>query len=66
MPNTAQPPAEIAATIRLVRGQRVLLDVDLAQVYGVTTKRPMSRFGATAIDSPRISLSSLQIRILQL
>jgi len=39
MPNTAQPPAEIAATIRLVRGQRVLLDVDLAQVYGVTTKR---------------------------
>ena len=39
MPKSAQPPAEIAATIRLVRGQRVLLDVDLALVYGVTTKR---------------------------
>jgi hypothetical protein len=39
MPKSAQPPAEIAATICLVRGQRVLLDVDLALVYGVTTKR---------------------------
>ncbi|MDP2326329.1 MAG: ORF6N domain-containing protein [Gammaproteobacteria bacterium] len=39
MPKPAQPPAEIAATIRVVRGQRVLLDVDLALVYGVTTKR---------------------------
>jgi hypothetical protein len=39
MTKSAQPPAEIAATIRVVRGQRVLLDVDLALVYGVTTKR---------------------------
>jgi hypothetical protein len=39
MPKPAQPLAEIAATIRVVRGQRVLLDVDLAMVYGVTTKR---------------------------
>jgi hypothetical protein len=39
MPRASQPPADIAATIRVVRGQRVLLDVDLAAVYGVTTKR---------------------------
>jgi hypothetical protein len=39
MPKSPQPLAGIAATIRLVRGQRVLLDVDLALVYGVTTKR---------------------------
>ena len=39
MPKSAQPPVEIAATIRVVRGQRVLLDADLALVYGVTTKR---------------------------
>jgi hypothetical protein len=28
----------VAARIRLVRGHRVLLDEDLAQLYGVTTK----------------------------
>jgi len=39
MPKPAQPPAEIAATIRLVRGQRVLLDADLAELYGVSTRR---------------------------
>ena len=33
------PPAEIGATIRLVRGQRVLLDSDLAALYGVSTRR---------------------------
>ena len=43
----------IRQTIRLLRGQRVLLDVDLAQLYGVTTgnlnkavKRNASRFPA--------------------
>jgi hypothetical protein len=39
MPKTGQPPADISATIRVVHGQRVLLDSDLALVYGVTTKR---------------------------
>ena len=29
---------DIAARIKIVRGQRVLLDVDLAQLYGVATK----------------------------
>lgn len=30
---------DIAPQIRIVRGQRVLLDADLAALYGVTTKR---------------------------
>jgi len=32
-------PAEIADRIRVLRGQRVLLDSDLATLYGVTTRR---------------------------
>ena len=39
MPRAIRPPADIASTIRVIRGQRVLLDADLAAVYGVTTKR---------------------------
>ena len=39
MPRAFQPPPGIAATIRIVRGQRVLLDSDLAGLYGVTTRR---------------------------
>lgn len=31
--------AEIGARIQVIRGQRVLLDSDLAALYGVTTKR---------------------------
>ena len=30
---------DIAAQIRIIRGQRVLIDSDLAALYGVTTKR---------------------------
>jgi hypothetical protein len=32
-------PSEIAQRIRLIRGQRVILDTDLAAFYGETTKR---------------------------
>ena len=39
MPRAVRPPADIASAIRVIRGQRVLLDADLAAVYGVTTKR---------------------------
>ena len=35
----ARAPTELAAQILHVRGQRVLLDSDLAALYGVTTKR---------------------------
>jgi hypothetical protein len=33
------PVAQIASTIHLVRGQRVMLDADLAALYSVSTKR---------------------------
>jgi hypothetical protein len=29
----------ISALIRTIRGQRIILDSDLARIYGVTTKR---------------------------
>jgi hypothetical protein len=32
------PLAEVARRILIVRGQRVILDADLAQLYGVSTK----------------------------
>lgn len=33
------PPARIERAIFMIRGQRVMLDADLAQLYGVSTKR---------------------------
>ena len=36
---TLAPPADIARAILLLRGQRVILDAELATLYGVTTKR---------------------------
>lgn len=36
---TLAPPADIARAILLLRGQRVILDAELAGLYGVTTKR---------------------------
>jgi hypothetical protein len=38
-PETAPSASEIARRIIFARGQRVLLDTDLAQLYGVTIKR---------------------------
>lgn len=38
-PQSGAPSPDIAYQIRLIRGQRVLLDSDLAALYGVTTKR---------------------------
>lgn len=37
--STLVPIEQISSTILLVRGQRVLLDNELAALYGVTTKR---------------------------
>jgi hypothetical protein len=49
--NNAAAPADVSQKIFIVRGQRVLLDSDLAALYGVTTKafnqavrRNVSRF----------------------
>jgi hypothetical protein len=41
MPKVSKPvaTADVASQIHIVRGQRVLLDSDLAALYGVTTKR---------------------------
>lgn len=39
MPRAPQPFTDITANIRVVRGQRVLLDSDLAELYGVSTRR---------------------------
>jgi hypothetical protein len=38
-PITPTEPDPIALRIMTIRGQRVLLDADLARIYGVTTKR---------------------------
>jgi hypothetical protein len=35
----AIPPERVESRILLIRGQRVMLDSDLAELYGVTTKR---------------------------
>jgi phage regulator Rha-like protein len=39
MPNVSEQSTDITTAIHIVRGQRVLLDSDLAVIYGVTTKR---------------------------
>ena len=51
--DVSDPLAEVAGRILIVRGQRVMLDADLAQLYGVSTKafnqavrRNRSRFPA--------------------
>jgi hypothetical protein len=37
--STEAPVVDLSQRIRILRGQRVLLDSDLATLYGVTTKR---------------------------
>jgi hypothetical protein len=37
--NILVPVERVERTILLVRGQKVILDADLAKLYGVTTKR---------------------------
>ncbi len=57
---------DIQNMVRVVRGQRVMLDFDLARLYGVTTKhlneqvaRNLERFPETF----RISLRSKRLRL---
>jgi ATP-dependent Clp protease ATP-binding subunit ClpA len=38
-PTESLPESEIARSIQFLRGRRVILDHDLASIYGVTTKR---------------------------
>jgi hypothetical protein len=57
--------ADIGRTIRVVRGQRVLLDESLARLYGVTTKRLNEQVKRNAARFPedflfRLSRSELE------
>jgi hypothetical protein len=52
------PLARIASAIHQVRGHRVMLDADLAALYGVTTKRLNEQGPGTAAVSPKTSCSS--------
>lgn len=56
---------EIAGRIRILRGQRVLLDSDLAQLYGVRTKAITKRSPATRTASQAISRSALSRKSLE-
>jgi len=38
MPSTIHPPVRIENTILVIRGEKVMLDADLAELYGVETK----------------------------
>jgi hypothetical protein len=68
MPKIDAPLSDIAATIRIVRGQRALLDSDLAALYGVPTRRlneqvrrNLQRFPADFL----ISLTNHELAILK-
>lgn len=56
----------IARDILVLRGQRVIIDGDLAALYGVTTKPLTNRSDVTASASPKISCSSSPPRRLPL
>lgn len=45
-------PLDVSQRIRVIRGQRVLLDSDLAALYGVTTKRLNEQVGRNADRFP--------------
>ena len=50
--NNAAQVMRIEDMIYLIRGQRVMLDFDLARVYGVTTKRLKEQFRRNAERFP--------------
>jgi ORF6N domain len=49
---------EIGDKIYIVRGQRIMLDSDLAEVYGVTTKRLNEQVRRNVSRSQKISFSN--------
>jgi hypothetical protein len=56
-----EPVEQIVSRILLVRGQKIMLDADLAQLYGVTTKALIRQLNATRSAFLRIlRLSSLR------
>ncbi len=72
--DVTDPLAEVAGRIFVVRGQRVMLDADLAQLYGVSTKafnqavrRNRARFpGDFLIDLTNQEVASLRSQFVTL
>ena len=52
------PVERIERAILFMRGQKVILDADLAVLYGVTTKRLNQQVRATSSDFQRTSCSN--------
>jgi hypothetical protein len=53
VPKTQRQLEQISQTILLLRGQRVILDAELAALYGVTTKRPNEQVKRNAARFPK-------------
>ncbi|OGU65565.1 MAG: hypothetical protein A3H45_15805 [Ignavibacteria bacterium RIFCSPLOWO2_02_FULL_55_14] len=49
------PSRYIEKLIHMVRGQKVILDADLAHIYGITTRGLINRCDAIAADFQEIS-----------
>jgi hypothetical protein len=59
-PKTKVPAEQIERSIHIVRGQRVMLDADLAQLYDVTTAAFNQAVKRNAERFPMISRFSLR------
>jgi ORF6N domain len=59
------PDEVILARIYLIRGSKVMLDRDLAMLYGVDTKRLKEAVKRNLSVSPRILCLSLKMRSLE-
>jgi hypothetical protein len=53
-------PENVAQLVFLIRGEKVMLDADLAMLYGLQRKRLIRRSDEIGIDSRAISFSSLR------
>ena len=49
MSRELEPVTSVEQSIRLIRGQKVLLDADLAQLYGVSVKTRFEGFSCYAL-----------------
>ena len=49
---------QVEQNILLIRGHRVMLDTDMAKLYGVPTKRLTNKFSATRSDFLQILCSN--------
>ena len=59
------PVERIATRIYVIRGLKVMLDVDLAALYGFRQKFSIKQFGATPTGFPKTSSSSSAKKWLQ-